>query len=206
MEQRNRILLWMFNYFKFDFMKAKISKKKNRRLNAKSVKREPGRAEVFLTSLQKAAEKAFYPKAWLDAFCRDCWEFEDGQEECFAELSRIFNFLPRAEQMELIPLLIDNSKAYPKLVLLARELFNTLPTEEKKRIKVPMIYWTTDDDYTSITEAEYQWRARHQLPCWQNRFGYARPMNASLDLECFYAILEMLFASGTNRCFFLRGR
>lgn len=72
-EQRNRILLWKFNYFKFDFMKAKISKKKNRKLNAKSVKREPGKAEVFLTSLHKAAEKAFYPKAWLDAFCRDCW-------------------------------------------------------------------------------------------------------------------------------------
>lgn len=29
-EQRNRILLWKFNYFKFDFMKAKISKKKNK--------------------------------------------------------------------------------------------------------------------------------------------------------------------------------
>ena len=46
-EQRNRILLWKFNYFKFDFMKAEISKKKNRKLNAKSVKREPGMAEMF---------------------------------------------------------------------------------------------------------------------------------------------------------------
>ena len=204
-EQRNRILLWKFNYFKFDFMKAKISKKKNRKLNAKSVKRELGKAEVFLTSLHKAAEKAFYPKAWLDAFCRDCWKFEDRQEKCFAELGRIFKLLPRAEQAELIPLLVGNSKTYPKLVLLAAELFDTLSEEEKKQIKVPMIYWTMDDDYTNITEAEYQWRFRHQLPCCQTQTGYTRPMNADLDLKCFYAILGMLNASGRDVNIFLPG-
>lgn len=204
-EQRNRILLWKFNYFKFDFMKAKISKKKNRKLNAKSVKREPGKAEVFLTSLHKAAEKAFYPKAWLDAFCRDCWKFEDRQEKCFAALTTVFKFLPQAEQMELIPLLIGSSKAYPKLVLLAEELFNALPAEEQKRIKVPMVYWTMDDRETQITEAEYRWRKEHDLSCRQTETGYSRPMNADLDLKCFYAVLGMLSASGTETYIYLRG-
>ena len=186
-------------------MKAKISKKKNRKLNAKSVKREPGKAEVFLTSLHKAAEKAFYPKAWLDAFCRDCWKFEDRQEKCFAALTTVFKFLPQAEQMELIPLLIGSSKAYPKLVLLAEELFNALPAEEQKRIKVPMIYWTMDDRETQITEAEYRWRKEHDLSCRQTETGYSRPMNADLDLKCFYADLGMLSASGTETYIYLRG-
>ena len=170
-----------------------------------TVKREPGKAEVFLTSLHKAAEKAFYPKAWLDAFCRDCWKFEDRQEKCFAALTTVFKFLPQAEQVELIPLLIGSSKAYPKLVLLAEELFNALPAEEQKRIKVPMIYWTMDDRETQITEAEYRWRKEHDLSCRQTETGYSRPMNADLDLKCFYAVLGMLSASGTETYIYLRG-
>ena len=104
--------------------------------------------------------------------------------------------------MELIPLLIGSSKAYPKLVLLAEELFNALPAEEQKRIKVPMIYWTMDDRETQITEAEYRWRKEHDLSCRQTETGYSRP---DLDLKCFYAVLGMLSASGTETYIYLRG-
>ena len=64
-----------------------------------------------------------------------------------------------------------------------------------------------DDRETQITEAEYRWRKEHDLSCRQTETGYSRPMNADLDLKCFYAVLGMLNASGREvNIFFLAGK
>lgn len=158
----------------------------------------PAKAEFFLKSLKEASEKAFYPKAWLDKFCSDCWDFEEGQQECFAVLKEVFMTLPAEDKKEMIPQLVNKSKIYPRLVYLAMDMFGTLP-ENDRHMEIPMLFLLTDGTKTEITKAEYKWRLRHNYPCDFNENGYVRPVKA-IDTACYDMIkkLQRLSASKCN--------
>lgn len=170
-------------------------------------KPEQHEAEKFLAKLGETLENTFYPKMWLEKFCLECWNFEEKErKDCFAALSKAFNQMPNVEKAEIIILLINQSKVYPKFCFLAKELFDSLSVAEQKRLTIPMIYWTRDDKETHITQAEYQWRLKHYKPCWRNENGnYMRPINWRLDLKCFEAVIQMMMSSESETLFYLPG-
>lgn len=102
--------------------------------------------------------------------------------------------LPQQESKALIPKLINLSQNYPRLILLAEELFNALDDKEKESITIPMIYWTRDDHYTSISENEYRHRKAYGRPAWVNNNDYQRPAQA-FDFICYQKVLDMIVKS-----------
>ena len=70
-------------------------------------------------------------------------------------------------------------------------------------MKIPVIGWSKTDDYTFISEAEFLWRKKHDLPCSQQENGaFVRPMTPS-DLEYFYVSLELSFKTGGEVFFYI---
>lgn len=95
----------------------------------------------------------------LELFCATVWKMEEkGQSKSFELLSLVMKSLLPNVKRQILPQLIAQSKMYAALALLARELFDSYSKEERHNFKLPMIYWTTTDKHTDITEAEYLWR------------------------------------------------
>ena len=109
-------------------------------------------------------------------------------------LKKFVATLPQQESKALIPKLINLSQNYPRLILLAEELFNALDDKEKESIRIPMIYWTRDDHYTSISENEYRHRKAYGKPAWINNNDYQRPAQA-FDFICYQKVLDMIVKS-----------
>lgn len=133
----------------------------------------------------------------LELFCVTVWEMEEkGQSKSFELLSLVMKSLLPNVKRQILPQLIAQSKMFAALALLARELFDSYSKEERHNFKLPMIYWTTTDKHTDITEAEYLWRQKHQKPCWYDVSSsglklFRRPMEEP-DVLCFYHVLCMV--------------
>ena len=134
----------------------------------------------------------------LEKFCQMVWKMEeDEQDKCFSLLKWSMEVSPPSRKMQIIPELVNQSGVYSKLIFLAKELFDALPTEDQRKIKIPMINWTRSDDFTAITEEEFLWRKKRNLKCWKERSSFRRPME-KLDLECYYTALELVFFSNNE--------
>lgn len=157
-------------------------------------------ADVFLELLR---QNTSHPQTLLDAFCLSCWDFEERRKECFEAFGMFCKNLPQEEKKAIIPLLVNKSKSYPLLVFLAEELFGSLPESEQKTLKIDMIHWTYDEK-TNISQEEYFWRRFHSLPCGKTTAGYCRPLEPT-DLECFYKVLSMMYATGKETNFYMHG-
>lgn len=155
------------------------------------------RAEQFMNIAFQPDQKTLPALGHLVSFCQDCWAFGDFQTVCFEKLNKDFQALSVREKMEIIPELVKNSMVYPRLVFLAKELFDSLSPAEQKRLSIPMVYWTTDDKETHICQAEYLWRVQNGLPCRQTEDSYRRPFKAA-DLQCFEKLLHLWHDSGSR--------
>lgn len=87
---------------------------------------------------------------------------------------------------------MEKSIIYPRLVFLANELFNTLPAEDQKNVRIPFISWTVDNTETQITEEEYLYRKNNFGSCRMKNGKYYRPKKPEIDLQCFYDIMQMM--------------
>lgn len=139
----------------------------------------------------------------LELFCVTVWEMEEkGQGKSFELLSLVMKSLLPNVKRQMIPHLIAQSRMFAALALLARELFDTYGNEERRNFKLPMIYWTTTDKYTDITEAEYLWRQKHQRPCWSELGStghklFRRPMEEP-DVLCLYHVVCMFIETNKD--------
>lgn len=160
--------------------------------------KQPTQAKAFLASLRQADSlNIASARGLLEVFCHHCWSLEDLQEETFNVLSAKFKTMSPKETMEMIPLLIEKSQIYPRLVFLAYDMFKSLSFISQNCLEIPMIYWTMDEN-TSISQDEYCWRMKNFLPCWKNGNGtYSRPLVA-LDLMCYDKVIRMIMESGSK--------
>lgn len=135
-------------------------------------------------------------KQLIDWFVDICWQLENLQNECFSRLVDIVLKMPEETRFVLVPYLIERSLYYSQFVFLAKRLFSDFSPFKQRQMKIEIITWTRSDDYTRISQNEYNWRIKQGLPCWalgKNRYG--RPMT-TLDLECFYVSMELVYATG----------
>ena len=141
-------------------------------------------------------------KQLIDWFIDICWQLDDLQDECFSRLVDITLKMPEATRFTLIPYLVDKSFYYSHLIFLAKRLFSDFPKEKQQQLEIKIITWTQTDDYTLISQNEYNWRIKQGLPCRKGltkllpKEYYTRPMS-TLDLECFYVSLELTHNSNT---------
>ena len=138
--------------------------------------------QEFITTLNSTGKDAQSLENLITYFCQISWWLEP----------------------ELIPKLINLSKNYPRLVLLAEELFNALDDKTKESITIPMIYWTIDDNYTSISENEYRYRQAYEKRVWISNNDYRRPSQA-LDLICYQKVLDMIVKSKSQTIILTEG-
>lgn len=160
--------------------------------------------QEFITTLNSTGKDTQSVEKLITYFCNISWWLEHEQIECFSLLKKFVTSLPRQETAELIPKLINLSQNYPRLVLLAEELFNALDDKIKESISIPMIYWTIDDNYTSISENEYRYRQAYEKPVWIANNDYRRPSHA-LDMICYQKVLDMIVKSKSKALILTEG-
>lgn len=151
--------------------------------------------ESFMATLSETKQDAKSIESLLNYFCEISWWLENEQLECFGQLKQFMLTLDNLIKKEQIPKLINMSKNYPRLILLSEEMFNSLPPEIQKSIEIPMIYWTMDDSYTSISENEYKHRLAYGKKAWITRNDYRRP-SQPIDFVCYEKVLKMILLSG----------
>ena len=140
---------------------------------------------------------------FVDGFIAVCWLLENLQDECFSRLVDIVLQTSKAHYAKLVVYLEQQSKNFPKLLLLAKRLLEGVAPEVRQTMKIPVIGWSKTDDYTFISEAEFLWRKKHDLPCSQQENGaFVRPMTPS-DLEYFYVSMELSFKTGGEAFFYI---
>ena len=141
----------------------------------------------------------------LDLFCLMCWRLDDLQKPCYESVSALWKNSSTAAKTALIPKLMEQSFVYNDFVFLAQEFLENPSSYEKKMLgKIYLPHWTTEDEYTSICEAEYKYRQAKGLKCWVYEYppmpngkvtkDYRRPPCIN-DFECYYAMLEVLHLS-----------
>lgn len=150
--------------------------------------------QEFITALNTTGKDYQNVENLIKYFCRVSWWLGHEQIECFSLLKEFIASLPQQETKRLIPNLINLSQNYPRLILLAEKLFNALNDWEQESITIPMIYWTRDDHYTSISENEYRYRQAYEKPVWIANNDYRRPPQA-LDMICYQKVLDMIVKS-----------
>lgn len=153
--------------------------------------------QEFISTLSKTEQNSIDVEALLQYFCEISWWLDNEQLECFDKLKKFMIALPKNLKIEFIPKLVEKSKNYPKLVILAEELFNTLNETEQKDIDIPMIYWTFDDAYTLISENEYRYRTAYGKSVWSEGDSYRRPSQA-MDFLCYEKVLDMICKSHSS--------
>ncbi len=160
--------------------------------------------QEFMSTLSKTNKVSPQIENLLKYFCEISWWLENERHECFGKLKNFMADLPQNLKTEFIPKLIENSKNYPYLVLLAEELFQSLDVKLQESIKIPMIYWTFDDVYTSISENEYRYRMAYGKQVWVEGSDYRRP-SKSIDFICYQKVLEMIIKSKSETLIFSAG-
>ncbi len=142
----------------------------------------------------------------LDLFCQMCWRLDDLQKPCYESVSALWKNSSTAAKTALIPKLIEQSFVYNDFVFLAQEFLENPSSYEKKMLgKIYPPHWTTEDEYSSICEAEYKYRQAKGLECWIYKYpplpsgkitiDYQRP-SCVHDFRCFEAILKVLHLAG----------
>ena len=140
---------------------------------------------------------------FVDGFIEVCWLLENLQDECFSRLVDIVLHTSPAHYAKLVVYLEQKSINFPKFLLLAKRLLEDVAPEVKQTMKIPVIGWSKTDDHTFISEAEFLWRKKHDLPCSQQENGaFTRPMMPS-DLEYFYVSMELSFKTGGEAFFYI---
>lgn len=157
--------------------------------------------QEFLTTLSKTEQNSAGIEALLNFFCKISWWLEREQLECFGKLEDFMSSLPLDLKKGFIPKMIDMSMHYPRLVLLAEKLFNSLDTANQEQLNIPMIFWTVDDKYTRISANEYRYRTAHGKQVWIADGSYRRPMQP-LDLVCYQKVIDMIVISGSKTVVF----
>lgn len=138
----------------------------------------------------------------FEAFCENYWGFAEQQAEVFANFCTVIKNSSLEARIFIIPELMSKSIICNDFVFLAKEVLDTLPAHEKKKIDIYIPGWTKDDEYTVISDAEYQYRQTHGLKCWKqvNIFDGkpcckpypCRPVTEH-DIQCFYCMLEISY-------------
>ena len=151
----------------------------------------------------------------LNLFCRFYWKLDTLQKTCFEDICSIWINASRATWIKIIPQLLSKSIVCNDLIFMAKLLLEELNPEEIKALdKVYPIYWTKDDEYTSITAEEYAYRQSKGLRSWFYEYpplpngkitkDFRRPSSIN-DFKCFQAMLEILHLSKQESCFFMSG-
>lgn len=141
----------------------------------------------------------------LDLFCHVYWKLDVLQKTCFEDICSIWINASRAAWIKIIPQLVSRSIVCNDLIFIAQLLMEELNSVEIKALdKVYPIYWTKDDEYTSITSEEYMYRQAKGLKSWIYEYppmpngkvtkDFRRP-SCFNDFKCFYAMLEILYLS-----------
>ncbi len=145
--------------------------------------------------------KEISPQERIDSFCKICWTVEEPvQEELFEILKNSFSGLSDEEKISLIPKLEKASSCYNPMIVLAYDLFVTLPPWKHRQIEIPVIWWSIDDRYTQITVEEYKWRRKHNLSCKESGGLYTRPSRLE-DFLCFEKSVRMTMLTNSNFVF-----
>lgn len=145
--------------------------------------------------------KAISPENRVDAFCKVCWTLESqAQRELFAILAISFTELSDSDKVLIIPKLIKESYCYNPLVLLAYDLFISLPKWRYDEMDLDVIWWSHDDLYTNITNEEYKWRKARNLKCSVVGGIYERPSQIN-DFLCFEKSVRMVCKTNSKLLF-----
>ncbi len=140
----------------------------------------------------------------LESFASIYWQC-GGKEDFESAVANVLLKIDEvSEIIRMVPILINQSQNYSKFVFWAEQLFNKLSDQDKKAVSVPMIYWTFDDEYTLISDAEYEYRRENKKVTFIKGEKYARPAHL-MDLRCYEKVIEMIFASGTEKVIFVGG-
>lgn len=115
------------------------------------------------------------------------------QQQKLDTLSASYKNLSVKEKLDIIPQLVSSSKIHPSLIFIAKELFDTLNTEEQHCLNINQVF-PSDMDDRPISRDEYLWRVKHNYPCAQKNGNYFRPISA-LDIMGFQANVEMIVNS-----------
>ena len=170
----------------------------------------------FCWQLQKSDEvlDADAARKLLDLFCIYCWNLASGQQSCYEIVSAVLLKSSHEARIKLIPLLMKKSIVYNKFVFLALKMLEGLTGDERQVVeKIYPPSWTRDDEYSSITAAEYAYRQSRGFECWIHKFydpsgkvekDYRRP-SCRDDLRCFEAMLYVIIMSGQEVHMFLKG-
>jgi hypothetical protein len=147
-------------------------------------------------------DKAISPENRVDAFCKVCWTLESqAQRELFTILAKSFTELSDSDKVLIIPKLIKKSYCYNPLVLLAYDLFKSLPKWRYDEMELDLIWWSHDDLYTNITNEEYKWRKAHNQKCSKSDNFCIRPSVID-DFLCFEKSVEMVCKTNSKLLFF----
>lgn len=160
--------------------------------------------EKFIATLNETKQDSKSIENLLKCFCRISWWLDNEQLDCFERLKQFVLLQDQTIKREQKTQLINMSKDYPRLILLAEEMFNSLPAEIQKSIKIPMIYWTMDDSYTSISENEYKHRLAYGKKAWIVADDYRRP-SQPIDFICYEKVLDMICRSGQSTLIYCPG-
>lgn len=162
--------------------------------------KECARFKRILTNKQEQIKRSEVNtlKALIAAFGKVYWDFDTAIDDQL--LHSILLHLKKKKQIALIPKLIELSYSYPKYIFWAKEMLDTLSKEEQRKIELPVIYWTSDTDYTLAGNEEIAYRKRKELPCIDER---SRPCQLE-DLVCFKTWLDMAVAT-ESPCLFFNG-
>ena len=176
---------------------------------------QPDQVADFCKQLQESNEILNTTSAvsLLNLFCNKCWELDSLQQSCYENISAVLKRCSVDTRITLVPLLIKNSIIYNDFVFLANELSKSFTKSEWKQLDtISVVSWTYDDEFTVITEQEYNYRQQKNLKCWYHTYAfesgnhksYRRPFNVN-DIKCFKASLHIAHMSG-QEIFFLTGR
>lgn len=160
--------------------------------------------QEFMAQLEKTPQDSSRVKILLKHFCNVVWWLDNEQLECFESLKKFMLNLPLNLKQEFVPELINLSQNYPKFVLLAEELFDSLETTVQRSIEIPMIFWTFDDAYTVISENEYRYRQAYGKQVWATDGSYRRPSQV-FDFICYGKVLDMIVRSRSNTLIYVGG-
>ncbi len=173
---------------------------------------QPHQVTDFCEQLEKSGEilDATCAVELLNLFCNKCWQLEEEQQSCYESISAVWKRGPIEAKIKLIPLLVKYSKLYNNFVFLALEFAKQLEPEECKKLeRIDLVYWTGDNEYTSITKEEYDYRQKQNLECWYQTYtlnngdetkDYRRPFKID-DIRCFEAMLCVINKSGQRAIF-----
>jgi hypothetical protein len=178
---------------------------------------QPHQFTDFCRQLDEFDEVLDAPSAQelLDLFCLMYWRLDELQKSCFEAVSSVWLNASRSARVKIIPQLVEKSKICNNLLFSAQTLIGGLSSQERQNLdKLYPIHWTKDDEYTSITAEEYEYRRAKGLKCWIYKYpympngkittDYRRPCCAN-DIKCFYASLEILHLSGQESYMFMNG-